>query len=896
MTRAPFTRFWPVVFSILVSTVLPTADLHAAARMLDRLEVRSGTQYQDLHIKFNQPMRYIAHAPLDRGDFLQVELRFISVGETEEQEEGAREALSWKPSAAVPLVEVAYESISPRLSRLTLRFIRPVQYSVKGGSDFRSLVVTLPAAVVVAPEEVPALPAAPPAARGAAEASPPPEAAPRMPVTILPEAAAASPVKPTEFDVADRYAINLESSQRAVPGVTPPDLEVLGKFRLYTTKFIKGNTIWNRLRLGFFPTEDAAKEARASLLEAYPEAWITWVSREERLLSAQQALTVSAATPADSQATTPGEARETGISGAERVSGTTAPPSTPPSAPSPTSLSTPPSASSSASSPARPPTASEKLAGLMKEAAAAMTAGNVRRAVQLYTKVLQSSGDEYRQEAQELLGLARERNKQLAHAKAEYEEYLRRYPEGEGAERVRQRLAGLLTARARPKEKLRKAKALAQEQDLVWGFTGSVSQQYNRDERFTDIEGRIVNRSDLTSNLDLNGSVGDDRYEAKFRFSGAHTLDSFEEGSTDDGSLSTVYVDVFDSQLELFGRFGRQSRSSGGVLGRHDGALVSYQLTPKVRINGVAGFPVTTTKSITFKGDRYFYGLSLDLGTFAENWDGNVFVIDQEVDGLTDRRALGGEVRFFSPNFSAFGLVDYDIFYNSLNIALLNGNYVFPDRTTVNFSLNYRNSPILTTTSAIQGQGVDSLSALLNNFSAGEVYRLAEDRISVSRSATIGASRPLNGMFQISADVTATDLSDSEASGNVEAIPGTGVELYYSAQLIGSSVIKEGDIAILGFRYVDTDSFERYTIDLNTRYPVSRSFRVSPRLRTAYRLDKDDDDTQLSVRPSLRLTYYWDRGLQFELDAGGEWVSDQIDGESDKTVGLFFNLGYRFDF
>ena len=150
-------------------------------------------------------------------------------------------------------------------------------------------------------------------------------------------------------------------------------------------------------------------------------------------------------------------------------------------------------------------------------------------------------------------------------------------------------------------------------------------------------------------------------------------------------------------------------------------------------------------------------------------------------------------------------------------------------------------------------------------------------------------------MFQISADVTATDLSDTEASGNVEAIPGTGVEFLYAAQLIGSSVIKEGDIAILGVRYVDTDRFERYTIDLNTRYPVDRSFRVSPRLRTDYRLDKDDDDTQLSLRPSMQLIYYWERELQFELDIGGEWVSNRIDDQSNDTYGFFLNLGYRFD-
>ena len=47
-------------------------------------------------------------------------------------------------------------------------------------------------------------------------------------------------------------------------------------------------------------------------------------------------------------------------------------------------------------------------------------------------------------EAQELLGLAREKNGQTAHAKAEYQRYLALYPDADGAARVRQRLAALL--------------------------------------------------------------------------------------------------------------------------------------------------------------------------------------------------------------------------------------------------------------------------------------------------------------------------------------------------------------------------------------------------------------------------------------------------------------------
>ena len=67
-------------------------------------------------------------------------------------------------------------------------------------------------------------------------------------------------------------------------------------------------------------------------------------------------------------------------------------------------------------------------------------------AIPLLTKVLEQPEFPRRAEAQELMGLARERNRQLAHAKAEYEEYLRRYPDGPAVKRVKERLRALAWA------------------------------------------------------------------------------------------------------------------------------------------------------------------------------------------------------------------------------------------------------------------------------------------------------------------------------------------------------------------------------------------------------------------------------------------------------------------
>jgi hypothetical protein len=86
------------------------------------------------------------------------------------------------------------------------------------------------------------------------------------------------------------------------------------------------------------------------------------------------------------------------------------------------------------------------VAAWMDEGRAALRKNNQAAAIALFTKVLKYPENQYSAEAQELLGLARQKSGDLAQARAVYEDYLRRYPGGEGSERVRQRLAGILTA------------------------------------------------------------------------------------------------------------------------------------------------------------------------------------------------------------------------------------------------------------------------------------------------------------------------------------------------------------------------------------------------------------------------------------------------------------------
>ena len=117
-----------------------------------------------------------------------------------------------------------------------------------------------------------------------------------------------------------------------------------------------------------------------------------------------------------------------------------------------------------------PPTSDveREAAGLARDARAALEAGEFERAVVLLNRLLNLPPNAWSEEAQEQIGLARERLDEIAKAKAEYELYLKLYPDGPGANRIRQRLAALSAAPA----------TVAAARPGAFSYWGSVSQYY----------------------------------------------------------------------------------------------------------------------------------------------------------------------------------------------------------------------------------------------------------------------------------------------------------------------------------------------------------------------------------------------------------------------------------
>jgi tetratricopeptide (TPR) repeat protein len=243
-----------------------------------------------------------------------------------------------------------------------------------------------------------------------------------------------------------RFVINLRSSNQPS---TAADLETLKAYAGYaayqTQTEVQGRT-WYRLRIGFFDTEKEAKAASLPLRTDYPGLWIGLVEDSE----VQAALAEPLVAPADAAvANVP-----TAVSTVESANRALAP-----------------AAAAEAESP-------EKRAVLLEEGKRALTGGELSQAVQIFTKLLQKTDDESAEVAQELLGVARERNGQTAHAKAAYEQYLERYPEGEGATRVRQRLTALTASTSGRSSITATSPGTHAENSSAWDFDTSLWQYY----------------------------------------------------------------------------------------------------------------------------------------------------------------------------------------------------------------------------------------------------------------------------------------------------------------------------------------------------------------------------------------------------------------------------------
>jgi len=637
------------------------------------------------------------------------------------------------------------------------------------------------------------------------------------------------------------YAVNLDSSKEPYSQEALAAAAAETGVRAYVSEVVVDEQRWYRLRAGPFVTEADAKRVLTKARTNYPKSWIAIADDEEL---------TAVGTP-------------TAIGHVE-----------------------------AAPTPAATTLTSPDLEKAIKQAKDAFRHKDYATAIPLLTKLLEQPEFPQRADAQELMGLAHERSGQLAHAKADYEEYLRRYPQGPATDRVKKRLRALALA-TRPSQGGR----VAGEEDSAWRFYGGFSQIYRRDS--TSFSNDAVS-ADLTTQNALINDVGlvarrrGERFDFSTRAAAGYTLDMLSDGPGDQSRITMLFAELNDRELDWTVRAGRQSGNAGGLLGTFDGVYAGYQVRPRFRLNANFGYPVESTRDGP-NTDRQFYGLSADFGTFANAWDFSVYAISQDYFGTTDRQAIGTEARYFKPGITMVGLLDYDIHYQDLNNVLLLGTFALPARWTVNFNLDHRKSPSLTTRNAMIGQPVTSFDELFDLFTIDEIGQLAQDRTAESDAYTLSASRPLGERWQWSVDIGSLTLSGTPASGGVAATPDSGADVAVATQLIGFGLFGRGDVSTLGLQYQTGSTMETLSLGLSSQFPIGERWRLQPRLRVDQRKFDADGSTQTTYVPTLRTELRVQR-FTMELEGGAEIGSRDLGQTTEDTTRYYFSLGYRYDF
>jgi hypothetical protein len=528
----------------------------------------------------------------------------------------------------------------------------------------------------------------------------------------------------------------------------------------------------------------------------------------------------------------------------------------------------------------------------------ALSAKNYPQATEAFNKLLLLPPNQYSQDAQEWVGVARERDGQPAKAKVEYELYLKLFTTGAGVQAVKQRLAGLASPQAIAAQSQAPTRKI-EPRSFVQG--GISSRYYFGQSNFeTTYQFNGVSQTDayamkdqsmLITNVDAIGRYVSENYDNRLVYRDVATQ-NFLPGQINRNRVNAAYVEVKNRTTDYSARLGRQTTGGAGVMGRFDGVYAGFGSPQDFRINAVAGQLV----DFTSVAQPVFYGVSVEQGPVS------VYLLNQTIEGIVDRRALGAEFRYFEGKKTAYSAVDYDIFYKVLNTLTFTGSYGFETGTTVNFMADYRKN--LSTRNALNGATTTSVQDLLAVMTEEQLNQLARDRTATSTYTQVGATQRLSQTWMTGADVRLSKITGMPASGTATiplagVLPGTndtGLEKTLTGQLIGSNLYSDADITTFGASYITSDYVQNgQSLFVYNRTSFGREFSLD----TSWNFYRQADNYGGSMSrhiPMVRAAYQVGQNLSLDADLGVELSTAYGTSQTTSNKRIFTSLGFRWNF
>ncbi len=857
---------------LLAGTFALLAGTQAHAQALDEARLVGVGPDAVLQIRFNVRVQYQRRAPLEASDLLEIYFRLL--GGDEAMTRPIEESLRVKGNDPAPDATIIYPvQTGVPVKKIVIRLGRKVDFRVRAGADNQVIEIVLPG--------------------------------------LAPSNAGQSLVAPPVEN--NRFAILLQSvPMKDLSGVRAVPAR-LQDYAVFGSQTLRDGTPYYELMLGYFESQAAAQAVLATLRSDFPDAKVV-VDAPRRL--ANPRLEAPSPTPAAlAVSVAPAAAAAPAAPAAPAIAAASA---------APVASATPePAAGGAAAAAARavaagPDTELDKQAAtLLAKARVALVAGNNDEAINALNQLLLLPPNKYSQDAQELVGVARERAGELAQAIKEYELYLRLYPDGDGATRVRQRLATL-----QPPD-LAKAEAAkpAQRREPRASVGGSISQYYYGGDQRTQttqglFAGSITNasnaqisstaQSSLTTVVDLNGRYRTETSDTRIVFRDSDQFSFIDAISPSINRMDAAYVDYRDTRDGLALKVGRQSGVVGGLVGRFDGAMLSYDLVPKVRLNAVAGVPVSQDAYV--QASQRFEGLSVEAQNFAEHWGGSAFVINQTADGITDRRAVGADLRYFEPGRTLYALVDYDVQFSVLNAATLQGSYLLPDQTSLSILLDDRKAPTLLTSNGLLQFGctsyVDYFANKCVNPGTGartvdQLRQAAEATTANSHQLALDISRPFGSNWQASLDARVSSVGAlptvNIGSQQFLGSAATGNVLGLTAQATGSNLYSQRDINVFSVTRLHSESLTGTQVSYNNlNGMLDNRLVLAPGLAAYW--ESDATGQRLTrVSPGFHASYKLTPRMSLEGTVSLERARNEGPTQNEATTNRFFFLGYRYD-
>lgn len=580
---------------------------------------------------------------------------------------------------------------------------------------------------------------------------------------------------------------------------------------------------------------------------------------------------------------------------------------------------------SAAVPPAMPPVEVEPLAlRFMNEAIGALTAKDVTTAINRLNRVLSLPRNDQTERAQGLIGEARELNGEVLKARAEYDLYLKLFPEGSEATKIRERLSAL------PKDAPRSSaqRALPKEPGPAeWTYFGSLSEYYytgkSQIETLTPpAPGQLTFNQDTLSSVDQRSLISSINLNARRRDGWSDTRIVVRDTNNKNylnpargyNRLYSAYAEHTDRSSGYNFRVGRQNPNGMGVLERFDGLQGGYLITPSWRVNAVYGDAVEFNSPFSKK----FVGASVDLLPQAAAPGFSIYGIQQTLDGMLNRRAFGTEARYFDGKISAYGLVDYDVLYSGVNIALLQGNYLDQSGNNYFFVMDHRRAPSYGLTNALMGapgltlndlvgaQGIDAvrkqvvgLSAMSDMLSMGVTHSLQEGwQVGVDyRMSQISSNQPISAVIPLA--VIGTCLGTIDPVNNncifdTATQQGSGKNHVITFQGIGSNLFWTNAVGVANLSLIQAPSYSGKASSLSYVVPFAEQWRADVNFRY-YKQDSDDGTTQRRLSPSVKLSWQWQNSLFLEGELGREISDSSSQDRKDHVAREYLYMGLRWD-